>query len=108
MIVMTPDSAITQPSGASQTRRILRWALVNRRTGGITVVQWPNLALSIFITLSIALRFNIPKGPFETTLRVLSAIALLIWAADELVRGVNPFRRILGSVVLLSSITLLA
>jgi hypothetical protein len=71
----------------------------------------PNVALSIFIALSIALRFNTPKGPIETTLRVLSAVALLIWAVDEFIRGVNPFRRILGFVVLpatISSIALLA
>jgi hypothetical protein len=26
--------------------------------------------------------------------------ALIVWALDELVRGVNPFRRVLGAVVL--------
>jgi len=26
--------------------------------------------------------------------------ALIVWAADEIVRGVNPFRRALGTVVL--------
>jgi hypothetical protein len=81
---------------------------VNRRTGGITVAQWPNVALSFFIALSIASRF--PKGTPATTLRVLSVVAIITWAADELIRGVNPFRRILGLVSLLAtmgSVTLL-
>ena len=89
----------------------LRWMFVNRRTGGLTVAQWPNVALSVSIALSIARRFNIPKGTPETALGVLSAVATIVWAVDELVRGVNPFRRILGVVVLLttmSSIGLLA
>lgn len=77
---------------------------VNRRTGGITVAQWPNVALSVFIALSIA-RFIFQRGRPETTLRVLSAVALIVWAVDELVRGVNPFRRILGLVVLLTTMS---
>jgi hypothetical protein len=84
---------------------------VNPPTGGITVAQWSNVALSVFAAWSIVRRFNIPKGTPETTLRVLSAVALLVWAVDELVWGVNPFRRILGLLVLLAtmcSITLLA
>jgi hypothetical protein len=84
---------------------------VNRRTGGLTVAQWPNVALSVSITLAIARRFNIPKGTPETTLGALWLVATIVWAVDELVRGVNPFRRMLGLVVLLttaSSITLLA
>jgi hypothetical protein len=31
---------------------------------------------------------------------VFADVALLVWAADELIRGVNPFRRILGSLVI--------
>jgi len=88
-----------------------RWMFVNRRTGGLTVAQWPNTALSVSIALSIALRFPIQKGTPETTLRVLSVVATIVWAVDELVRGVNPFRRMLGFVVLLttaSNISLLA
>ena len=77
---------------------------LNRRTGGITVAQWPNISLSVFIILSIALRFIHPAGTNETVLRVLADGALIVWGVDELVRGVNPFRRILGFVVLLATI----
>jgi hypothetical protein len=35
---------------------------------------------------------------------VLADVALLVWAGGELVRGVNPFRRILGLVVIVATI----
>ena len=35
--------------------------------------------------------------------RHVPVAALLIWAVDELIRGVNPFRRILGIVAVLYS-----
>jgi len=103
--MMTPDEASAQNSGSSKFRRIVRWMFVNRQSGYITVAQWPNVALSVFIALSIAQRLNIAKGTSRTTLRLLSVVALLVWAADELIRGVNPFRRILGLVVLLVTIS---
>ena len=67
-------------SGSSKFRRIVRWIIVNRRTGGITVAQWPNPALSVFIVLSITRQFNIPKGTPQTALLLLSAVAILVWA----------------------------
>ena len=59
----------------------------NRRTGGITIAQWPNVALSVFIALSIARRFMFQRGTSETTLRVLSAVVLIVWAVDEFAYG---------------------
>jgi hypothetical protein len=76
----------------------------NRHTGGITVAQWPNISLTLFIILSVVLRTVRPHGTTETVLRVLADVSIFMWAADELARGVNPFRRILGSVVLLATI----
>jgi hypothetical protein len=89
---------------AGSARRLFRWMFVNRRTGRITVAQWPNIPLAVFVLLSIALRLTGPSGHLATALRVASWIALSIWAVDELARGVNPFRRILGSVVLLAMV----
>jgi hypothetical protein len=31
---------------------------------------------------------------------VLAAASIAVWAADEILRGVNPFRRLLGGAVL--------
>ena len=81
----------------------LRWVFLNRRTGHFTVVQWPNITLSIFIVLSIALHAFRPKGGIETVARVLVDVALFAWAIDELLRGVNPFRRTLGLVVMIAT-----
>ena len=78
--------------------------LLNRRTGRMTVAQWPNVSLSVFIVLSLALHFFNPKGGTRDVLRVFADVALLVWALDELVRGVNPFRRILGLVVIVATI----
>ncbi len=41
-----------------------------------------------------------PTGSLDTALRVIATGGLLWWAADELIRGVNPWRRLLGGGVL--------
>jgi len=86
VIVTTPDATRAQEGGSSKFRRMVRWMFVNRRKGGITVAQWPNVASSVFIALSVARRLNIAKGTPQTTLRLLSVVAILVWAADELIR----------------------
>jgi hypothetical protein len=70
----------------------------------MTVAQWPNVPLWVFIVLTVALHVFDPKGGTEHVLRLLADVALLVWALDELVRGVNPFRRILGLVVIAGTI----
>jgi hypothetical protein len=84
--------------------RAVRWMLLNRRTGRMTVAQWPNVSLSMFLGLSVALHLFHSKGGSEHVLRVFADVALFVWAVDELVRGVNPFRRILGLVVIAATI----
>nr|WP_313899185.1 hypothetical protein [Methylobacterium sp. J-090] len=42
-----------------------------------------------------------PAGLTGTILRGAGTVALIVWAADELARGVNPWRRVLGAGVLL-------
>jgi hypothetical protein len=51
---------------------------VNRRAGGITLAQWPNVALSVFITLSIAQRLNIARATPQTSLRLISVVAIRV------------------------------
>jgi len=38
-------------------------------------------------------------GVAHDIVRGVSVAALFYWAADEVIRGVNPFRRLLGAVV---------
>jgi hypothetical protein len=79
---------------------MLSWAFRNRRTGRITVAQAPNLALALFLVASVARWVLRPSGGMGTALDAAATAALVWWAADEVVRGVNPWRRLLGGGVL--------
>jgi len=96
------------PRNVSGIGRLVRWMFLNRQTDRITVAQRPNISLSAFIVLSAALYVFHPFGRAETIVRILAAGALVVWSSDELVRGINPFRRFLGLVVLLATITSLS
>jgi hypothetical protein len=83
-----------------RTSPIYEWLFRNRHTGEITIAQTPNAPLLVFAAAWVlALLWN-PGGALGTGLDVVSGVALAIWAGDEIVRGVNPFRRLLGAVVL--------
>jgi hypothetical protein len=86
----------------------LRWMFESRETGRLTVAQWPNLPLAVFLA-DVVLRWIIhPRHAFAAGLSIVAGVALAMWAVDELVRGVNPFRRLLGAVVLIGQIAALA
>lgn len=85
---------------ATATRNLLRWLFEDRRTGRIVVAQWPNLPLWIWIATSAWSWLAPPGGGWGTALGVTGTAALAVWAIDEIVRGVNPWRRILGAGVL--------
>jgi hypothetical protein len=89
---------------SSPGRRAVRWMFASRRSGRLTVAQWPNIPLWIFIILTVGYHVLSAKGGAGHVIRVLADVALLVWAADELVRGVNPFRRILGVIVIVATI----
>ncbi len=91
-------------SSSGPVGRALRWMFVNRRTGRLTVGQWPNVTLSVFVAATIALRVFRPPGGIGSALSVLGDVAITVWAVDEIARGVNLFRRLLGLVVLLVTI----
>ena len=73
-------------------RRALRWLFEDRQTGRLVVVQWPNVPLWIWIVATVL------------RLRLLATVALIAWALWEVARGVNPFRRILGGLILVGTI----
>ena len=79
--------------------RLGRWLFADRRTGRIVVAQRPNLALWTFLVATAA-RYVLPRSLATGILAVVALGALAIWAIDEIVRGVNPWRRILGAAVL--------
>src|SRR5688572_13531562 len=78
---------------------VVDWALRDRRTGRIVVAQWPNTALIMWMAATVVRALFDPDGAWGLALRVVATVALSWWAADEVVRGVNPWRRLLGAVV---------
>ncbi len=62
------------------------------------VAQWPNVAAWVYVA-SLLVRRVVPDGAV-TAVVVAGTVALVVWAVDEVVRGVNPFRRMLGGGVL--------
>ena len=68
----------------------------DRRTGRITIAQFPNVALwSFFVTVVVRWVLS-PHGVVRTTVDAVADVALAAWAVDEVLRGVNPWRRLLG------------
>ena len=79
---------------------VVDWVFRDRRTGRIVVAQWPNIALGVWLVASAVGAVLDPGGGWGSALRWVARLALGWWAVDEVVRGVNPWRRVLGAVVL--------
>jgi hypothetical protein len=82
------------------TYRILYWFFGNRETGAFTIAQAPNLVLWLVIIAGF-LSWMVPSsGNLHRALAVVVKGGLCVWAVDEILRGVNPWRRCLGIGVL--------
>jgi hypothetical protein len=92
----TQDAATHRPSGP---RRLLQWFVRDHRTGRVVLVQVPNAALGVWLLTIVFLRVGL-AGDRAAQLRWIGTGALVAWAADEVIRGASPARRLLGSVVL--------
>lgn len=96
----TPSQPDTDPSTLS---KCIDWTFRSRVTGKLTVGQFPNVSLWIFLA-SVAAGFALEKfsadaSGLRAAVGVIGTLALLWWSVDEVVRGVNPWRRVLGLVV---------
>jgi hypothetical protein len=80
--------------------RAFDWVFRSRETGDIVIAQWPNVPLAVFIVARGLDWLVDPGTPWSTVLSVVGTVALVWWAVDEIVRGVNPWRRFLGAGVL--------
>ena len=79
-----------------KVRMLADWFFRDRQTGGITVVQAPNPPLWVFLA-TVALRWVVPDGStLRSAIGWIGLAALGWWALDEVIRGVNPWRRMLG------------
>jgi hypothetical protein len=105
---LTPTSAPSGGAARACDTAAVSWLFRNRHTGEITVAQAPNAALVVFLVATVVNLIFDPAGNLGTAVTIVSRGALAIWAADEILRGVNPFRRILGGVVLAGIVASLA
>ncbi len=77
-------------------RRLWLWLFQNRETGAITIAQAPNLLLWVVIIGSAVDWAWHPAGRPHLVLAIVVKGGLILWALDEILRGVNPWRRCLG------------
>lgn len=82
----------------SGVQRPIHWLFEDRKTGRLVLWQWPNIPLWTWIVATVAGRFL--SGGAGTAIGVIGSVALAVWAVMEIGWGVNPFRRILGGIVL--------
>ena len=87
---------------------LVNWFFRDRATGKVTVAQFPNAPLWVFIILTAGRLIFHPAGLLPTVTSIVGAAALITWAVLEIGWGVNPFRRMLGAVVLIAAIAMQA
>ena len=71
-------------------------------------MQLPNRALGLFLIAALVRWLFDPTGRPRDALGLAATGALIWWAVDEVVRGVNPWRRLLGGAVLAGQVLRLA
>src|SRR4051794_2236470 len=98
--ISTLEAANAHRTGPRGDNAPVNWLFRNRETGDITIGQTPNPPLWVFLGATLVRVLFHPHGGIGTAVMVVWTGALAIWAGEEIVWGVNPFRRILGAVVL--------
>ena len=76
----------------------LDWWFRDRGTGEIVIAQFPNVALWIFLASIVVRAFVADGTQTDSAAAWVGTGALAWWALDEVIRGVNPWRRVLGIV----------
>ncbi len=87
---------------SSAVRTVTDWLFRDRSTGKLVIGQRPNVPLTLWLGCVVVRWLAQPAGRWSTALNVVGVIALVIWAGDEVARGVNPWRRALGAGVLVA------
>jgi hypothetical protein len=87
------------PPTDGRARATFEWLFRNRRTGQVTIAQFPNLPLWLFFVTVVLRRIVTTGSAAHTALDWAGVVTLGGWAVDEVVRGVNPWRKILGTAV---------
>ena len=77
-----------------------RWWFESRETGRITLAQFPNWPL-FAIGAGWLVRLVVKESSAVYSSAGVAITALwLFWGADELIRGVNPARRLIGALAI--------
>lgn len=96
----TPGVSTPEPEARrTAAGRAVDWWCRDRTTGEIILGQAPNAAIIVWLAAN-AVRLLDVLPEHEQELGWIGTGALTVWGLDELVRGVNPMRRVLGAVVL--------
>ena len=77
-------------------RDFIDWFFTDRRTGRILVAHRPNLPILLWMGTVVARQLVESGSDAQLVLEWAGSLTLGWWAVDELVRGVNPWRRTLG------------
>jgi len=80
----------------TKLRSVFDWFFRDRRTGRILVAHIPNLAILLWMATVLARQLTVEGTTADTLLAWAGSFTLGWWAIDEVVRGVNPWRRFLG------------
>jgi hypothetical protein len=88
------------PVVSATVRGWVEWLWRSRRTGRLTVAQFPNATLRVFLVATALGWLVASHGGVRTVAELVAQVSLVAWAGDEVIRGENPFRRILGAGVL--------
>ena len=92
---------------APPVRRAFDWSFRSRTDGRIVIAQLPNLSLWIFIVARVVGAFLEAGTSPASAAELVATLAIVWWGTDELVRGVNPWRRFLGAAVLVAQLAAL-
>jgi hypothetical protein len=77
-----------------------RWWFENRDTGEITIGQFPNWPLFAVAGTWVVGWIADDDSRLADGASIAGTVLWCYWGADELVQGVNPWRRLLGGGVL--------
>jgi hypothetical protein len=99
-----PPSSSRDESSRGLTRVLSLGWWVRDQKGALTLAQWPNPALAVWL-VSVVIGWTGALGADRSaTIAGIGRGALIVWALDELVRGTSPIRRLLGVVVLVGQL----
>jgi hypothetical protein len=96
------------PRVETRRDRFLRWYFCDDN-GDLVLAEPPNRRAKAFYGLRgtrwVLHRTGLSKGsPLDVVLDGAGTLVMVVWAADELLRGTTRFRRTIGALALLSGL----